>query len=403
MNSFIDPNEEYFKIAIASDLHAYDQTLVKDSAPSHLKIDLPEDEPEKHPISGLIKLIKENNLQADLLLCPGDLGHQAMPSGIQYAWKSLQKIKVALKAKFFAATSGNHDLDSRYKYNGFDAKGVLQSLIPKYPLLKENLNDKYWSKNFAKHIGSNFKIIVLNSSAYHGSKPEEINHGRISENTIVQLELILKKEKPKPINILMCHHHPQQHMEINLGEYDVMQGGQLILDLIGTGKYGDWLVIHGHKHHPKITYASGTNNAPIILSAGSLCAVLFKELQTKARNQFHIIYIPISKLPDLGLVGRIKSWDWASGSGWEDTANLKSGLPFECGFGDRTKPTLLAKQINDVLEDTWIYWDDLRKKLPHLDFQMPKDIVTLKSVLEKDYNLDITEKNGLPYQLGKKT
>lgn len=405
MKSFIDPNETYLKIAIASDLHAYDPAIWEKnpentSAPSHLRIDLPEDQPEKHPITGLIKLIKTNGLSADLLLCPGDIGHQAMPSGIQYAWRSLQKVKEALNARLLAATSGNHDVDSRHMYNYYDAKGVLQALAPSYPFASNALNEKYWAWNFALRSNTNYKLVVLNSSAYHGSNLDETEHGRISDATLSRLKDALSKAESKMVNLLMCHHHPQKHEELNLGTYDDMINGQSLLDLLGSGDFGQWIVIHGHKHHPKICYASGGGTAPVVLSAGSLCASLFLELQTSARNQFYLVYIPVEKVPHQGLVGRVQSWDWVSGRGWLE-AGSGSGLPHEFGFGARINPHLLAQRLAGIVKNPWSQWDEVRAIVPELDYLIPLDYGALKIDLNKNHHLDIVEEEGLPSQLGR--
>src|SRR5690348_3651341 len=102
------------RIGVVSDLHAFDSVVGGSPSPSHLNITLPENEPGKHPISGLLRLIEEERLTADLFLCAGDLGDKANRAGIQYAWKKIHEIGGKLEAKLIAASSGNHDLDSRY-------------------------------------------------------------------------------------------------------------------------------------------------------------------------------------------------------------------------------------------------------------------------------------------------
>ena len=59
-------------LAIASDLHAFDDPQGKED-PSYLSVALPDNEPGKHPITGLLELIKKRSLSADILLCPGIL------------------------------------------------------------------------------------------------------------------------------------------------------------------------------------------------------------------------------------------------------------------------------------------------------------------------------------------
>ena len=391
---------EFFRIAVASDIHAYDN-INDDSAPSHLRITEPENEPGKHPIAGLIDLIEKEGLVADLFLSPGDLGDKAQPAGIQYAWKCLHQVGEKLRAKLVTAASGNHDLDSRYIHNDYDAKGILLGLDPPYPLPDVSLNDRYWARNFVIIEGDEYRLIILNTCAYHGTAQDEITHGRIADSTLSGLRNELSKIEPKIINILLCHHHPQQHMELRLGEYDVMKNGQLLLDLLSTGDFGRWLVIHGHKHHPKIAYASGVATSPVIFSAGSLCANLYRELQTMARNQFYLISLPYDDIDRIGLVGIIQAWDWASGSGWAPAAGLSSGLPSVCAFGFRGDPRAFAKRVANLVVEEKMDWKSVQDSLPEVSYYTPLDAITLKKELERRHGLRVIEEKGLPKEIGR--
>jgi 3',5'-cyclic AMP phosphodiesterase CpdA len=227
------------QIAIVSDLHAFDDPQGKED-PSYLSIALPDNEPGKHPIAALIQLIGRESLRADLLLCGGDIGDKARPAAIKFAWASLERVRKALDAERLAITTGNHDYDSRHAYNSFDAKGVLQALDPPYPLPHEADNDKYWARNFVFVEGAAYRLVVLNSSAYHGQGSDEVEHGRVSDATLERLKAGLITLAPKPVNILLCHHHPKPHSELGLGEADTMRNGQQLLDLPGVRRL--WVV-----------------------------------------------------------------------------------------------------------------------------------------------------------------
>ena len=198
-------------------------------------------------------MIEAEGLSADLLLCPGDLGDKASIEGIKYAWQAVHRIGNKLKCQLVAGTAGNHDLDSRGIKTPPDPKEVLQALAPPFPLPDQTKNDQYWSRQYAIITTDVFRLVVLNSSGFHGTQIKEIEHGRISDSTLNWLQEELATGSPQPINLLLCHHHPQSLSELKLGEKDVMQNGQLLLDLLGSGDHGRWLVIHGHKHYPKLT------------------------------------------------------------------------------------------------------------------------------------------------------
>jgi hypothetical protein len=159
-----------------SDLHAHDVSA--GNTPSSFKISAPENQPALHPISGLKKLIQDEAIAADMVLCPGDLADKANAAALKVAWDELFAIKGLLKAKHLIATAGNHDMDSRYQHSGFDAKGNLQALVPMFPGLEEGL--WFWARNYAIVEGDFWRVLVLNSSAYHGAgkdQGKEFQHG----------------------------------------------------------------------------------------------------------------------------------------------------------------------------------------------------------------------------------
>ena len=388
------------RIALISDMHAYDRLEDKEFKPSFLKVGDPEDGTGTNPVADLKALVKKENLQVHLVLCMGDLCDKARPIGLQYAWQKLQELKDLMHAQTLLATSGNHDCDSRHKYNDHDAKGCLQALQPNYPIFDEQLSDRYWSRNFLVLERPECRIISLNSSAYHGFEPEEIEHGRISASTLDRLRLILDSAPSQLINILICHHPPHPHSELGLGENDLMKSGQILLDLLGSGRYGKWLVVHGHKHHPKMTYAQGVGTAPVVLASGSLSACLYPELGTRVRNQFHVVTINFEECRKFGFVGRIHTWEWAASAGWTD-AQRGGGLPSRCGFGYKTDPVQLAKRVASAVKRKRVAWDAIRTQLPELDFIMPEEYEIVRRELKSSHNLGILENGGVPYEIGR--
>ncbi len=390
---------EILRIAVISDLHAFSDSATA-VAPSHLDINRPKNQRGKHPISGLKHVIEERKLSADILLCPGDLGDKADKKGIEYAWGAIQEIGQALHSGHIVGTSGNHDLDSRYKLTGYDPQEFLKQLMPPYPFSDHVKNESYWARHFALHDGDNYRLLVLNSSAYHGGAPKEIDHGRVADNSIAEMEATLAQLSPKNVNVLLCHHHPLEHVDFEAKDYEAMEGGQRLLHVLGSGKYGQWLVIHGHKHHPKLEYASGAGDSPVILSAGSLCAVIYSTLQTLARNEFHIVTLDINEVKRFGLVGRVLSWDWAFGDGWAPS-RPGSGLPNQCGFGFRTDLKVLADRIAGNLQGEFAEWRSVRDAIPEVDFLIPQDYAKVVRNLKQHHGIQILELDGMPEQIGR--
>jgi 3',5'-cyclic AMP phosphodiesterase CpdA len=261
------------RIAVASDIHAFDPAVEKTASPSHLNISEPSTSPMRHPMAGLKKLILDSNLKADMLVCPGDMTDKASTAALIYVWNELHNLKTLLGADRLIATAGNHDVDSRHQYNNFDAKGALQSLLPEFPGLTEQECDRYWARNFVLVEEETWRILILNSSAYHGGgkdQAKEANQGRVSDRTISAIEAALSKSESRNLNILLCHHHLFRDNAIHEADYSEMDGADHLLRLFGSATYGQWVVVHGHKHHPKLQYGAGGIASPVIFGAGIL-------------------------------------------------------------------------------------------------------------------------------------
>jgi hypothetical protein len=389
------------RIAVASDLHAYQPKTEGGVRESYLNILGTSDSGSVDPLRDLTQLIDAEKIKADLLLSPGDLGNKACAEGIKYAWKSLHEIGNQLQAHLVTASSGNHDLNSRYLDHKVDPAETLQRLIPPYPLPDEKNNDKYWARKFALVQSEHYRLIVLNSAAYHGGLPEEIEYGRISDLTIDRIESELSDSNETPINIILCHHHPHQFAERagNDDTKEVMRNGHLLLDLLSKGKYGNWIVIHGHKHLARVTFSQGGNSAPFVMAAGSFSAVIYPELQNQARNQFYLLELPLDN--SLGLIGTIRSWDWTP-RGWVPAMPKGSGLPAICKFGCRDNPQNLARRIDQALgADIVANWNDLLLHVPEVEFLLPSDLESLINVLNRKYRIKVELENDMPRELGR--
>lgn len=361
------------RIAIASDIHAYATTNTAAGFVSALSDAQGE---HRNALKALIGRAKKGDLKSDYLLCPGDLGDKADVEGISYCWKNLHKLAAELGGAQLIASTGNHDVDSRHQKNKYDPDGFLRQLEPAYPTSDLDLNDKYWSRHFFIIEGASHRLLTLNSSAFHPYVPEESEHGRISEWTLEAIRSQLSKCSRKPINILLCHHHPHVHDEYDLGETDIMKSGGSLLRQLAKSTCGPWMVIHGHKHHPKLSRAQGSLSAPIVLSAGSIGANIYPVLATHVRNQFHMVELD-DTCEELDTVrGRFRTWDWAAGDGWEPAAK-RSGLPAVGGFGFVGNLRDLSERAISILQKSPSQSENfgsLSDKLPDLCYLSPDDL-----------------------------
>ena len=262
---------------------------------------------------------------------------------------------------------------------------------------------RYWSRYYCVSDHTNCRIVSINSSAFHWLDTER-NHGRVSRSTLEWLKEDLAKREPRQINILLCHHHPHLHSELAKIDtsYEVMRDGDRLIDLLGGGDLGQWLIVHGHKHFPNIAYSAGRTQSPIVFSCGSFSARLYMELQTRARNQFYIIEIPLNKVKELGLVGNISAWDWSEGKGWIKPDGDSSGLASLTPFGSRENLYSLATRLTGFLGiKPFAPWLELVAEIPSLEFVLPADLRDLEHILKENHKISIDWAEGRPSELGR--
>lgn len=380
------------QIALLSDLHAYSED--RTPSPSRLGLHSSQAFPNQHPIAGLLDLVSKNpTVRADYLMCAGDMCDRADPSAVKYVWSELEKVRNQLNAKHLFATAGNHDIDSRYSTTPFDPKGILQQLRPHFPGLDESFSDRFWARNFAVHESDSIRIVILNTCAFHGygkatEKPEFLN-GRISNETIERMREYLQQVEARSNNILLCHHHPVTHNGVNEDDYSVMLGGDKLIELLNSLSIGPWMIVHGHKHHPRIYKAPGDSFSPIILSLGSFSAYL-----SNRQNQFYILELEtvngVPQHPASNCRGKIKAWDWADGTGWA-VAKHDSGIPGLAGFGFQGAFDQLASRIAQFTRGNPPYCThaQLVTTFPDLQYLLPTEIERLRHVLQKQYGLKV--------------
>lgn len=382
-------NSMTFKVAVVSDIHAYTRTEAGSSAPSHLKVNEVGKPIAQNPMRALHELIQQQTIQADYLICPGDLCDRADTQAAQYAWTELEKLANMLQVQRFFGVTGNHDLDSRYLSPGtLDPKDALRAMQPSYPIPGpefDSANDSYWLNHFAFLADSNVRTVLLNTCGTHGLQKDEMAHGRIGASTLQRIQDCLRKDGDKfAINLAICHHHPQQHSELELGEYDFMRDGQQFLQLIGSGEFGRWIVIHGHKHHPKISYAAGGNTSAVVFSAGSF-SVLLDPLHGSQQNTFHVLEIE-TDIFNSTLRGHARTFEFDFGRGWRP-AHDDSALPYHAGFGFRGDLHELATSVLAAIPDNHKTISELASQFPDLQYLLPSDRAYLFDTLRKRHSI----------------
>jgi hypothetical protein len=395
------------RLFVLSDLHAHDERFA-----TPLGHAAPETSPgkpswleysgrapsERDPILSLLKLIQDANISAQFLLIPGDICHKANGDALRSAWDDIDRIRDALGADATIATAGNHDLDSRYRAHPYDPRNALQNLSPTFPLTNDDANAAYWGFGISQIAYGETRFVIVNSCAFHGGAPAELEHGRISPIALERLSAMLAAGPDMPLNVLLCHHHPYPIAGIGYGRDDRMMDGETLLDILDSSEFS-WLVIHGHRHAARILYAGGSAYSPVVLAAGSASIRLSPPLSVMTRNQAHLLTV-VATPGSIDINGVVDTWNYNPLLGWEP-ASRDGGLPQRCGFGHRGSLSALADQIGNTVRSNGgpMLWERLITLHPEAQYLTPRDFDRLKaclvsagvSLVESDSLIEVAE------------
>lgn len=354
--------------------------------------------PRQHPYQDLRKLILEEGLLADVVVCPGDITLQADCVGLEQAWLALNQLTEDLGAGHLLATTGNHDISSRISEKlelNPEIWERLKQLTPPYPYPQGTRTQRleYWAEHFFVAHVDGVRFFVLNSCNCHSRGEREYLHGRVTDYTIALIEQAAQAPSDEVLNVLLCHHHPVKQAELSefYPDYSEMIQGRKLLSALEASRK-PWLVIHGHKHSPKLEYAQGASgDAPIIFSAGSFSAVLSPAFFPSGRNQFYIVDFDLDYIRANGVAGIVRAWDWVLGRGWfpaklgDDDATR---IPTGAGFGHRANANDARMIDRHFIGQARIDWVDVVGEFDFVKYLTPEDLRRLLDRLARDHELE---------------
>lgn len=370
----------------------------------------------KNPLTDLIDLLSTEGLTSDLVLCAGDITTRANGTALKTGWRSLIDLGHCVKASLVASATGNHDIASRSSAGdvardplaGLSASKSpieeLKQLRPTYPVVwmdhpspqgRREIQGRYFGEYFVlldEH--EDYRLLIVNSCCEHGHDNHEYGRGTFPDSALQWLKEDVAKLNREKINLLLLHHPPQSDAQDGVA-YDFCRGADLLLHELQAGLAGTWVVLHGHKHDPKLRHGpSATGVAPVILSAGSFAAA--DDMPMDAKNQVYRITVHL----DGGQVmGTIDAWHWSLGNGWQRSAPRDcGGIHDGCGFGTRMSPAEIATALSDAYSAGCRTWDDIRGRIPHLPYIMPKAMDQAMRLLRDRHQLVVDFDNWGFYQ-----
>ncbi len=370
------------RIGIISDLHCHNKTKNKNIQESYLLTDqkAPEFQDPLKSFEILIEQLKSDGdeLTIDNLIVLGDYTNKIDIEGLEYGWKAVQKIAKISNTKTIIANVGNHDIDSRAIHTSDPFHFIKKLNDNQFPFNDFVMNTEFWDAGFSIIEDSDLRLVVVNTVFNHRNE-QEAEHGLIAESSINKLREALKHQIDNKIKIAICHHNPIEHSRYASGNKDSMYNGDEFIELLDQNNFD--LILHGHKHDPRVRYSPGSSESPLLFSVGSFSA--FKTLLLQgAYNTFHII--DIEKNHNSKAKGIIKTWFFVPTKGWkQEVANdfIKSTV----GFGYRVSILEKAEEIYLYLStksEKFLEWEEFILIFPDIKYLIPSDFNKLKDALK---------------------
>lgn len=359
-----------FRALVLSDLHAiHDLGRAREGASMNYAL-------SSGP-RGMLALTRDAVKEAfpdgvNIILCAGDMTDQADGGPLKEVWADLHWLANEFDSPL-VATSGNHDYDSRASKDVLPYKG-LQGLEPPFPFGEESDKDRYFSRQHAVFRADDVVVVSANSAAHHGyvkdGEPEH-NFGHYDDALADQIEKSLSEVGELPsVRIFLTHHHLNQLPGFDTEERSFSVGHENVVRRLG--EYGDWLIVHGHKHRGWIQYASGSGDSPPLFSSSSYSADFGEgSFADKVRHQFHVIeFGALSEDGLTGAHGMVTTWTHHP-LGWKISGKNEE-LPGRSGFGWKANVSRLASTLREAVISRLIMTDrdivELEPRFPYLTF-----------------------------------
>ncbi|MDR4892717.1 MULTISPECIES: metallophosphoesterase family protein [unclassified Chryseobacterium] len=363
--------EHKIRLAIVSDLHCHPEANSFKENDSYLFTNSLRK--NDHPIESLERQLRD--VEADLIIAPGDFTNKADRQGFISGWNYVTEIKDILKAQDIVATLGNHDVDSGNNYSNYSleiAKGIRRN----FPLKDDRQRDEFWSKGCTFYEHDCCRILVINSCHFHYSRAAA-GGGKVDDDMLNYIDLYLEDNQDNKILVALVHHHPILHDRQKLGEFDLIVNGSELLTKLAKYKFD--LLIHGHKHDPLLRYCTptGTSYRLPIFSSGSFAA-LSNNLWCGSRNFFHILEINKN---DNAVNCQINSWTYFPQNGWKYIYD-ESAYPPYSGFGNTKKIKVIAEEIFEKMTNPIMDWEEIQILVPEVKYLIPIEMDQLYDELK---------------------
>ena len=338
----------------------------------------------------LIRLLVQE--KPDFLLIAGDLTSVGSPQEFYACEQEIKKIagEIGLPTNRIICCMGNHDIDfnviNLWKSKDKLSEEILNYRKEKYQHLASSISSfclehikecQLEKKGPAPFSGvyeaEDFVAIVLNTSWLCGPN-QEYSHGKLSLEQLDWFEKTLDKYiSDDRKRIVLMHHHPFNYPYPTIGaDISQIEEGAEFVEV--ASKYRVDLVIHGHRHHPKVKTEMCDVGYPVtFFCAGSLAVNANHRANGEIPNTIH--FIDIDKNRDFFV---LHNYSYSDAEGWKPMENKRvTPMDGKMKVGKVFERTKCAEKIEVYKnqESVRLEWEKLDECLQFMRYQEVMDLL----------------------------
>lgn len=318
----------------------------------------------------------------EAILITGDISNRAHVAEFTLAGQLFSKIANLFKTTedkvFFVP--GNHDVHwpvmklepkeywKQHRYGPILDSGVFFRSRSEAASTGNMFEEPYFQ------VWTNEEMCVVGiNTASHDNPHDAHHHGLVPQKAIDELNTHLSgvERLQDKLKICLMHHHPIIYSDVIASFPDLSSAVNAENLMSMLAKYSFDMVIHGHKHNPRLNYQTINNAHPcLIFGAGSFSSLLDPVNFNGIPNLFHVIEVKGRDQTTNGIHGKVVSWAY-DGKTWSEKIH-NSKLPHVEVFGAAATRHEVIETFKKIFESEFksinvLKWPQIITIAPILD------------------------------------
>lgn len=220
-----------------------------------------------------------------------------------------------------------------------------------------------------------FVVFCLNTGCFC-TREQEYSHGKLSADQLVWFDRATTKYKEDSrTKIVLMHHHPFNYSyPVHAADISLLEEGAEFLEIVT--KNGINIVIHGHRHHPRVETIQNSAGKPIVyLCAGSLSVNAMYRSNGEIPNMVH--FLDVDKDKDYYTLHNYK---YTGMEGWKPVIDKKVSPMDELMkvgkiFPEQEREHAIQELKNRKEELIILKWEELDESLQFMKYSEVKELL----------------------------